>query len=436
MRISTRVGAGVLASAACLLAACSGMDPSDLEASEHELGAFQAMQPTRAVDVSQGASCVETIRPTGLECPGMSSLEVSAISASLQSRLTGLSSPLRVTVLRTGNSLIARIDSENPHAFAGLFGTTSLMTPVQRDGTFDVTVPLAERGFGAEGGMGGFPGGAGHVGPMGGGPMLGGQPGLGFQPGFQTTGAPGFGGCQPIAPPACGLGFAQAMRPTQNAFGVIVHLHGKVDLADVQFARNQATDTEVAILDRDDALSMRGEIVLIPLTGQGPEAAGPQAAPGGPQAVPQPGAYGGGPQAMSQPGAFGGGPQAMSQPGAIGGGPQAMSQPGAIGGGPEIGTPGAQPPPGSQPTAGPQSCCPQMAVSQRAELGCRIPLSLCGSCGVSTGLSPEQGAIITTPNIPEQPVCPQMIIRPTMASPCCGVGVAPMSAPACPSGCQ
>lgn len=472
MRIKAQVGASVLASAACLLAACSGMDPSDPAAAiEDELGAFQSMAPTPAADLSQGASCVESLRPAGLECPGMSPIEMRAIQATLAPRLMSIAPSLRVTILRTGNSTLARIDgADGSRAFESLFGTDSFLVPVEADGSFEVTAPIAERGGMTRGGFGlggvpgiglgglglgavGQPGFAGRFGPTPGGPIGGGpaiqstagQPGAAGEaccPGGQSSGfaqpglagqygAPGIGmrglsgpagfaGGAGACPSACGVGIAMPQMPTGHAYGVLAHLEGKVDLAGLQFATDEVNKTQVAILDRDQNLNMKGEIVLIPLTGA--EAEGPQAVPGGPQAAPA------GPPAA----AFGGGPQAQ---GAVPGGSQAGFGPqaqGAIPGGPQAGLRPQAGPVGPQAGFGPQA-----GPGAEAGVACRIPLQICGSCGVAAGLATE-GAVITTPAVPQM-TCPQMIVRPTMAAPCCpGVGVSPMSfgAPSCPSGCQ
>lgn len=462
MRIKNWVGASTLASAACLLAACGGFDPSDPGATtEAELGGYQTM--ARATDLSQGAACVESVRPAGLECPGLSPLEQRTLAASVAPRLMGMASTLRVTVVKTGNTLLAKIDGgERGQAFENLFGTSTLLAPIQQDGTFEITTPIAEqgasmgRGFGAMGagpgfgmspGLGGAfgaPGIGSQIGarslmsPVGGGPAFAGQANAGdcgCPSGLQgqlgasqiapRSGPPAQEGFGPEACGACGPqlpgfgmaspGFGSSMMPRQNAYAVEAHLQGKVDLANVQFAPDEVNNTETAILDQDQALQMQGEIVLIPLTGAGfeqGEPGGQQAFPGGPQAAPM---------APRGGAAWGGGP---SQAGQLGPGAQQVPQG-------QAGQFGQQ-----HPTAGPQAGFAPPSAAQPgiqgpgAEVGaaCRIPLQICGSCGFSTeGAHP---AIVTTPVVPEMPACPQMIIRPTMASPCCpgaGPAVSPMS---------
>lgn len=469
MRIRNWVGRATLASAACLLAtACASSDPWEMDqASEHELGAQQGFGPSGAMDLSQGASCVESVQPGALECPGLSQLEVSAIQASIQPRLMSIAPLLRVTVLRTGDSVLAQIDGgEHSRAFEDLFGTSSFLVPVDKDGTFHVTAPIAERGatagrqlgglgtpgfggfgFGGQGaGIGGWQGAGGlSGGPIGGGPggvspysspFMGGQGGL-YSPqmsplsgGFGASGAgcPCPGGFEG----AGGPGFS-AMQPMHNAYAVEATFEGKVDLQNVQFARDEVNQTEVAILDRDSDLTMQGEIVLIPLT-PGLEQGGPQAQPGGQQAFPGPQAFQfSGPQgpqqgAGIQPGQQGfqqGAPQQTGQPGlqqgvpqqgAFGPGQQASVAPGAHQG--AWGGPGQQTFQGG-PQAFPGG--PQAGPGIEAGAVCRIPLSICGSCGISTTSEP---AIVTTPRMPAMPACPQMVIRPVMQM---GMG--------CPSAC-
>lgn len=425
MRIKNWIGAGALASAACLLAACGGMDPSEPGYMSDELGAFQSMTPGAAGDLSQGAACMESVRPGALECPGLSQIEVAAIQASIQPRLMSIAPMLRVSVQRTGGTTLAVIDGgQNSQAFEDLFGTSSLIVPVQADGSFEVTTPVAERGAGAGQRLGGLgvpgmaPGfglqrGAGlggqfglgspFMGPTGGGPFSGysGIGGLAGPTGFAGTpmsslsGPIGASGC-PC--PGAGIGAAQ---PMQNAYGVLAHLGGKIDTAGLQFGRD-ANNTEVAILDRDTALQMQGEILLIPLT-PGLEAGGPQGVPGGQQAVPMT------PQAGFGQQTFQGAPQG---PGALGAyGQQTFQGPqGAPGQQVFQGAPGV---PGQQAYApgGPQAGLP----GGEAGVVCRIPLQICGSCGVGTSSQP---AIVTTPVVPQMPACPQMVIRPVMQQAC------------------
>lgn len=479
MRIKNWVGVSTLASAAFLLAACGGFDPGDMESTvESELGGFQSATPG---DLSQGAACVESIRPAGLECPGLSPIEQRALAAQVAPRLMSITPTLRVTIIKSGDAVLAQLDGGGRgQGFENLFGTQSLTVPVQSDGSFEVTVPVAEQGAslgsglgamgagpgfgmgpgagmgaglgigpGVSGGLGGFGGALSPIGtrsmmgPVGGGPgFLGGQAiggECGCPTGLQGQGQFGpsatlsgpIGAQQGVGPEACGAcgpqlpgfgmaspGFGTAMMPTQNAYAVEAHLRGQVDLANLQYARDEVNKTETAILDQNQNLQMQGEIVLIPLTGGGFEqgAGGPQAFPGGQQAVPitPRGVLSSG--AAGQQGQFGPSAQQVQQA------PQ--GHPGHLG--------------HQHPTSGPNVAGPGWGAGEEVGAACRIPLQICGSCGVS--VEGPQPAIVTSPVVPEIPTCVPMIIRPTMASPCCGAGapaISPMSLGApCGTGCQ
>ena len=418
MRIKNWLGAGTLASAACLLAACYGGDPSAM--TEAELGGYgmpglsgqSGLAVTPAVDLSKGAACVQALRPLDLECPGLSQADKSALQAAVQPTLMSLAPLIRVTVVRTGGQVFARIDGGEEHgqAFESVFGTSSLVVPVQADGTFQIRVPVAERegrfggmgmgGYGQPmlGGLGrfGMPGmggygsplsGIGGIGGIGGGPSLGFsgiQPGLGGLGTGGLLGSAGWGGAPSLlSSPLGGLGGSECACPgtpqvTYTSYGVEARLRGRVDLNGVQFVPDATGQTETAILDRNEALQMEGEIGLVPLT---PDMA---AHPGGiPSMQPRNLPYG-------QAGLLGG------QYGGALGTPQA----GILGGQQVV-------------QSGPQAACP-VQVTAAPAVECRIPLQMCTACGVDTGAA--EPSIVTAPNIPE-PACPQLIVRPVQA-PC------------------
>lgn len=424
MRISNWLGAGTLASAACLLAACYGGDPSAM--TEAELAGYSGMPGlagssglavTPAVDLSKGAACVQSVRPLDLECPGLSQAEVGAIQAAVQPKLMSLAPLIRVTVMRTGGQIFARIDGGEAHgdAFENVFGTSSLVVPVQADGSFQITVPVAES-EGRFGGMAGMPG-AGGFGMQ---PMLGGLGQFGMQPGLTGLGARGIGGgpafgLQPgltgqlgtggllgqgwggpattLSSPFGGLGSSACPCPgatpqvTYNAYGVEARLRGQLNLANIQFVPDATGQTETAVLIDDQSLQMQGEIGLVPV----PPGLEP-GIPGGQQAVPP----------IAQRGLLGG------HLGGQFGGPQLGA---TYGGGQVQMTPQAGI--GQQVFQAPQACpAPQVTAAPAVE--CRIPLQMCSSCGVDTGAA--EPTIITAPNIPE-PACPQLIVRPVQA-PC------------------
>lgn len=425
MRIKNWLGAGTLASAACLLAACYGGDPSAM--TEAELAGYgmpglagsSNLAVTPATDLSKGAACVQTVRALDLECPGLSQAESAAIQAAVQPKLMSLAPLLRVTVMRTGGQVFARIDGGEEHGqtFENTFGTSSLVVPVQADGSFQITVPVAES-EGRFGGMAGMPG-AGAFGMQ---PTLGGLGQFGIQPGMAGLGARGIGGgptlglgLQPgltgqfgtggllgqsgwgspmttLSSPFGGLGGSACPCPgatpqvTYTAYGVEARLRGHIDLANVQFVPDATGQTETAVLVDDQALQMQGEIGLVPIQpGLEP------GAPGGQQAVPP----------IAQRGLMGGQFGAPQLGGAYGGHLVQTTPQAGIG--------------QQQVFQGvPQQACPAPQVTAAPAVECRIPLQMCTSCGVDTGAA--EPTIITAPNIPE-PACPQLIVRPVQA-PC------------------
>lgn len=424
MRIKNWLGAGTLASAACLLAACYGGDPSAMTDAElvgygmPGLAGQGGLAVTPAVDLSKGAACVQAIRPLDLECPGLSSTETSAIRAAIQPKLMSLAPLIRVTVIRTGGQVFARIDGGEDHAdaFENVFGTNTLVVPVQADGSFQIAVPVAESegrfGGMGYGGLGMSPmlGGLGQFGGLGrgwggyGSPMtgLGGLGGLGgytgLQPGLGGLGMGGLlgrtgwgGGPSLLSQPFGGFGGSACQCPgavpqvTYTAYGVEARLRGHVDLANVQFVPDASGQTETAILDRNEALTMEGEIALVPIA---PGLGGEQAVPPMGRSL-QPG-HAGVLRGAQLGGAYTGGL----------GTPHAGIYGGQLG--------------GQVIQSGPQAACPVQVTAAEPPVECRIPLQMCTACGVDTGAA--EPSIITAPNIPE-PACPQLIVRPVQA-PC------------------